>query len=110
MLCDLVFVGFNSQVAALDRRSGDLAWTWKSPKGSGFVAVLLDGDQLVVSINGYTYGIDPATGREIWFNPLEGMGTGIPCLASVYGSTSTAQTAYWAAQQESHDSASSSGT
>jgi hypothetical protein len=110
-LSDLVFVGFKSQVIALDRKNGQIVWRWESPKGIGFVAVLLDGDQLVVSVNGYTYGLDPVTGKQAWFNPLEGMGTGIPCLASIYGSTSTAQTAYWAAQQdEAAGSASHTGS
>ena len=55
----LIFVGFNSRVVALDRRSGRLVWDWTSPKGSGFVAVLLDVDRLIVSVQGYTYCLDP---------------------------------------------------
>jgi|GEM_PF-688440 len=84
---DLVFVGFNSKIAALDRATGDLVWQWKAPKGSGFVAILLDGDQLVVSVSGYTYAVDPATGETLWTNPLKGFGFGIPCLVSTSGST-----------------------
>jgi len=102
-LCDMVFVGFNSRVVALDRRSGEKVWSWVAPRGTGFVAVLLDGDQLVVSCNGYTYALRPETGETLWQNPLEGEGTGIPCLASVYGSTSTAQTAYMDEQRRKSD-------
>ncbi|MEX2558630.1 MAG: PQQ-binding-like beta-propeller repeat protein [Pirellulales bacterium] len=80
---DLVFVGFNSRVAALDRTSGEKIWDWTSPEGSGFVALILDGDRLIASVNGYTYCLDPVTGVEIWRNPLKGMGTGVSCLASV---------------------------
>ena len=40
---DLVFVGFNRWVVALDRYSGEIVWEWKSPKGSGAVSLLLDG-------------------------------------------------------------------
>ncbi len=83
----LIFVGFNSRVVALDRRTGELAWDWKSPKGSGVVAVLLDLDRLIVSVQGYTYCLDPHTGDELWSNPLSGMGVGISCLASAHGST-----------------------
>lgn len=83
----LVFVGFNSRVVALDRHTGQLVWDWKSPKGTGFVAVLLDGDRLIVSIQGYTYCLDPNTGAVLWSNPLSGLGVGIPCLASAHGST-----------------------
>lgn len=83
----LIFVGFNSRVVALDRSTGRLVWEWKSPKGSGFVAVLLDGDRLIASVQGYTYCLDPNSGIELWSNPLSGMGVGIPCLASAHGST-----------------------
>jgi outer membrane protein assembly factor BamB len=89
-LANLVFVGFNSRVAALDRHSGEIVWKWKSPKGTGFAAVLLDGDRLIVSLQGYTYCLDPLSGDSLWFNPLSGMGVGLPCLASVRGNT-TAQ-------------------
>ncbi|MCX7806546.1 MAG: PQQ-binding-like beta-propeller repeat protein [Planctomycetota bacterium] len=85
---DMIFVGFNSRVVALDRQNGDVLWQWKAPKGTGYVAVLLDGDRLVVSVEGYTYCLDPATGDEVWFNPLSGTGTGVPCLASARGGCS----------------------
>lgn len=83
----LVFVAFNSHVVALQRESGELVWSWKSPKGGGFVAVLLDGDRLIASVQGYTYCLDPRTGELLWSNPLKGLGTGVPCLASVRGTT-----------------------
>ncbi len=86
----LIFVGFNSRIAALDRNSGELVWKWKSPKGSGIPILLLDGDRLIVSLQGYTHCIDPLSGDELWFNPLPGMGIGLPCLASARGNT-TAQ-------------------
>jgi outer membrane protein assembly factor BamB len=82
---DFIFVGFNSQVAALNRDSGELMWSWKAPEGSGFVAVLIDGDRIIASVQGYTYCLDPMTGEELWRNPLKGMGVGTPCVASVRG-------------------------
>lgn len=82
---DFVYVGFNSRVVALDRRSGETVWHWKSPQGSGYVAVLLDGDQVIASVQGYTYALDPVTGEERWSNPLKGFGIGTPCLASANG-------------------------
>lgn len=84
---DLVFVGFNSRIAALDRLTGEIVWSWKSPKGSGFVALLLENDRLVVSVSGYTYALDPVTGEVLWTNLLQGFGYGIPCLVSTAGST-----------------------
>ena len=79
----LIFVGFNSHVVALHRDSGELVWQWKSPKGTGYVTLLLDGDRLIVSVVGYTYCLDPATGNEVWYNELPGLGFGVASLASV---------------------------
>jgi outer membrane protein assembly factor BamB len=86
-VASLIFVGFNSRVAALDRTSGQVVWKWKSPKGSGLAALLLDGDRLIVSVQGYTYCLDPLSGDVIWTNPLKGMGLGTTCLASARGNT-----------------------
>ncbi len=87
---DLVFVGFNSRVMALDRYTGELVWDWKSPKGtSSHVAMLLDGDRLIVSVNGYTYCLDPLFGQQVWENTMKGFGFGIPGMVSVRGSSSS---------------------
>ncbi len=104
---DLVFVGFNSRIAALDRATGELVWDWKAPHGSGFVAILLDGDQLIVSVSGYTYALDPASGDTLWSNLLKGFGYGIPCLVSTSGSTlgHSAAAAETEAQQARQNSA-----
>ena len=82
---DLVFVGFNRQVCALHRETGELMWSWKAPEGSGFVVLLYDTDRLIASVQGYTYCLDPATGTQMWSNPLKGFGLGVPCLASISG-------------------------
>ena len=81
----LIFVGFHSQVVALHRDCGELVWQWKSPKGSGYVTLLLDGDRLIVSVMGYMYCLDPTTGDQLWFNELSGFGTGVTSLASARG-------------------------
>ena len=85
MLDQLIFVGFNSRVAALHRDTGALVWQWRSPKGTGYTTILLDGDRLMISVQGYTYCLDPLSGRQWWFNELPGMGTGVPSLASARG-------------------------
>ncbi|QDT54433.1 PQQ enzyme repeat protein [Caulifigura coniformis] len=82
---DLVFVGFNRRVCALHRDTGELVWSWKSPQGAGFVVLLYDTDRLIASVQGYTYCLDPATGSQIWSNPLKGFGLGVPCIASISG-------------------------
>tara|TARA_R110002096_G_scaffold400674_1_gene597317 strand:- start:2704 stop:3069 length:366 start_codon:yes stop_codon:yes gene_type:complete len=86
-LADLVFVAFNSRAAALNRETGDIVWDWKAGKGSGFVALLLDGDRLMASVSGYTYCLDALTGGELWMNPMTGFGIGVPCLSSVRGTS-----------------------
>ncbi|MHC5066200.1 MAG: outer membrane protein assembly factor BamB family protein [Planctomycetota bacterium] len=86
-VADLVFVAFNSRAAALNRKNGRIVWRWKSPKGSGFVALLLDGERLIASVNGYTYCLDPLTGEQLWTNQMSGFGLGVPCLTSFRGSS-----------------------
>ena len=85
---DLVYVGFNRRVIALDRYTGEKIWDWKAAKGSGFPSILVDGDRLIVSVQGYTTCLEPITGAVVWENELKGFGTGIPSLVSVRGSSS----------------------
>ena len=80
---DLLFVGFNGRVVALEQRSGELVWEWKCPKPSGqMVAVLVQGERIYASSAGYTYCLDAFNGVQLWDNPLKGLGTGVPCLAT----------------------------
>lgn len=85
---DLVFVGLNRRVHALDRYSGELVWSWKAPRTTSIPTILLDGDRLIVGINGYIYCLDPLFGQLVWENPLKGMGVGVASLASVAGQSS----------------------
>ena len=52
-----------------DRQSGEIVWS-NSEMNSGYVTLLLDGDRLIVSTNGYIYCLDPLTGQILWNNPL----------------------------------------
>ncbi len=106
---DLMFVGFNSRAAALDRQTGDVVWQWKAPSGSGFVSVLLDGERLFVAVQGYTYCLDPVTGQQLWFNPMKGFGMGVTSLAGTRGQSASALLAQAGAQQAAAASAASSG-
>ena len=96
---DFVFLGFNKQVIALDRYTGEKMWEWKSPKGSGYPALLLDGDRIIVSVQGYTYCLEPLTGSEVWSNELKGHGTGTPSVVSVRGCSSQSSAAHHVVQQ-----------
>jgi outer membrane protein assembly factor BamB len=85
---DLIFVGINGYAVALHRDSGDIVWSCDQMK-SGYVTLLLDGDRLIASTNGYIYCLDPLTGRILWNNPLTGYGMGAPThLTSVRGQAS----------------------
>jgi len=106
-IADLVFVAFNSRAAALNRDTGEIVWRWRSPRGYGPVALMLDGDRVIASVQGYTYCIDAATGRQLWNNDMTGFGLGIPCLTS-YRSSSMASSML--AQHEESQNTAHSGT
>jgi hypothetical protein len=80
----LIFVGLNGYVIALNRDTGKKVWECAELK-SGPITLLLDGDRLIVSTNGYIYCLDPQNGRVVWNNPLKGYGVGIAHLVSVRG-------------------------
>lgn len=78
----VVFAAFNGRVFAIDRRDGSVIWRWKAPKGSAFVTLLPDGDQLLVCSGGYLWALRAEDGTELWSQPFKGEGMGIPMLAS----------------------------
>jgi len=84
----LVFVGLNGYALALDRDNGDIVWS-NNELRSGYTTLLLDGDRLIVSTNGYIFCLNPLTGETLWHNPLRGYGSGAPTsLVSVHGQSS----------------------
>ncbi len=87
-LDQLIFAGLNGYALALNRDTGEIVWS-NSEMKSGYVTLLLDGDRLIVSTNGYMYCLDPLTGRTLWHNPLRGYGSGAPTsITSVRGQSS----------------------
>jgi PQQ-like domain len=100
-LSNLLFTGFNKRVAALHRDSGEIVWRWKAHH-NGYVTLLLDGDMLIVSVNGFMYALDALTGRLIWENEMDGFGYGVTSLVSqngIAGASLSAQAAAVAAAQ-----------
>ena len=97
---DLIFVGFNRRVVALDRIDGQIVWDWKAAEGTGYPSVLLDGDRLIVGVGGYIYCLDPLYGQEVWSNPLKGKGMGITSVVSVRGAAGADPAAAEAARQQ----------
>ena len=79
---DLVFVGLNGSVSALSRLDGTEIWSWKAPRGAGYVSLLPREDMCVVGVGGYVYCIDPLTGQTLWENAMKGKGIGVVSLAA----------------------------
>ncbi len=105
---DLLFVGFNRRIAALDKETGELVWQWKSPHGNGFVTLLVENERVYTSVDGYTYCLDAATGAQLWYNELSGFGTGVACLATTSISPTAAHLGA-AAAEASRQAAAASG-
>ena len=85
-LKNIVFVGLNSRVAALNQNTGETLWEWRAPKprtGRYVSLLLLDEARLIASVCGYTYGLDPRTGTQHWFNELKGFGTGVTSIVAL---------------------------
>jgi outer membrane protein assembly factor BamB len=106
---DLVFVGLNRRVIALDRYAGHVVWDWKAPRGSGFPAILLDGDRLIVGVAGYAYCLDPVFGQVVWENPLKGYGSGVMSLVSVRGRSASEEPAEVVRRQQAAAAAAAAG-
>jgi len=108
---NLVYIGFNSQVVALDKHTGNIIWDWKAPKGRGYVSLLLlDENQLIASVIGYTYSLDARTGKEQWFNELTGYGTGVVSMVALNRSNPHDTLVAAASADESQSSASTAAT
>jgi len=107
-LDQLVFAGFNRRVAALDRRTGEIVWQWKAPKGNCYVSLLLDQNVLIVAVDGYLFGLDALSGNELWYNPMKSFGSGVTSLVSRHGQSfspvqaASAAAAAAAASQQVH--------
>ena len=105
----LIFVGLNGYVVALHRDSGVIVWSNDELK-RGYVTLLLDGDRLIVSTNGYIYCLDPGTGKVRWHNPLKGYGSGSPTsLLSRRGQSSQQALIEMAAAADQQAAAAASG-
>ena len=61
---------------ALDSVSGQQVWATQL-KGTEFVNVVLDGDNLYATTRGEIFCLDPQGGGIRWHNPLKGYGWGL---------------------------------
>ena len=71
--------------------------------------LLTDEQHLIVSVSGYTYCLDPATGEQRWFNELKGYGVGVASLAA-WGRATAMNTLIAAAEEEAAAAAAAAST
>ena len=65
---------------ALDSATGQQLWVAEL-KGTDFVNVVLDGNNLFATTRGEIFCLDPQSGGIRWHNPLRGYGLGLVTMA-----------------------------
>ena len=81
---NVIFIGIKGAVAALDRTTGEAVWMTEL-KGSDFVNLVIDDDQLYATTKGEIFCLDPLTGALRWHNRLSGLGWGLVTIATASG-------------------------
>ena len=76
-----VYLGVKGSVITLDADTGQQLWVTHL-KGSGFVQVVLDGDDLYATTYGEIFCLDLQTGTVRWHNALKGFGLGLVSMAT----------------------------
>lgn len=83
-----LYIGCNSQVAAIDPNSGQEVW--RTPLETGFfgattqdVCLLEHEGKVFAGCYGHLFALDGRTGEVLWHNELEGMGYNDVTLAMV---------------------------
>ena len=82
---DLIFVGIKGTAIALDRTTGKQVWATHL-KGSNFVNVLLQGEQVLATTCGEVFCLTAMNGDPLWNNPLTGFGLGLATLSTAFAS------------------------
>ena len=73
-------MGVQGSVIALNPANGEHLWAVKL-KGSDFVNVVLNGNNLYAATHGELFCLDPGTGSIRWHDPLKGYGWGLVSIA-----------------------------
>jgi outer membrane protein assembly factor BamB len=80
---DLIIVGSNGYVVAVDAKTGEQQWMTSLPRGGyAFVSTLFYDNTLYVTSNGRMWSLNPENGEVIWNMGLTGMGSHSPLLIS----------------------------
>ena len=80
----LVFIAVKGTALALERTTGAEIWRCEL-KGSDFVNLHFDGEDLFATTKGEIFCLDPATGKMKWNNGLKGLGYGLVTVATRNG-------------------------
>lgn len=105
MKADLVYVGIRGHVLALNRSDGSIQWERKL-KGSDFVTLTWDQNEVLAITSGEAFCLNAADGTVLWHNRLPGWGTGFASLL-VPGAPGTSEVLAATAQRRAEENASS---
>ncbi len=108
---DVIFMGLNSRVIALNRSSGQTLWDCKlgGVLGDGFISLTSDGQRVFAFCKGQIYCLDASSGNIVWTNELKGFGYGIASVC-IPGFPTAPDPAAYAKMQSDGRSSSSSDT
>ncbi len=109
---DLLYVGIQRSVLALDASSGEIVWEAKLGSvmsSTGVIAVHVDGGRVYASSAGEVHCLDARTGAVVWHNELTGYGVGFAALATAGAAAGGGAVAAAAAAAQAARSTASSG-
>lgn len=70
---DLIFVGLNSYVVALNKHTGERVWRYYIYNVGQPLSLTFSKGKLLVGACGHLYCVDPLTGTELWYNEISGL-------------------------------------
>lgn len=108
---DVIFMGLNSRVIALNKDNGQALWDTKlgGVLGDGFITLNSDSRHVFAFCKGQIYCLDALSGAIVWTNELKGYGYGIASIC-IPGSPMAPDPAVYAKMQSDRRSSSSSDT
>ena len=77
----VIYIGIQGTVLALDRSNGSELWR-NHLKGSDFVNVILDRDEIFASTGGELFCLRQFDSRTLWNNRLKGLGHGLVTMVT----------------------------
>ncbi|HLP01844.1 MAG TPA: PQQ-binding-like beta-propeller repeat protein [Opitutaceae bacterium] len=113
MSSEILYLGTNAHVVAVDKATGSTLWRTKLKGGfignTGFVTLLVQDDRVFAHAGGELFCLDQKTGAVLWNNGLEGLGYELASLASVGAMSAPPPLAAALQQRSATDTALTSG-